>query len=189
MMAANRPLRLAARTKRIRRRERYRTLRRWRGRCTAKRSATSSRRARTTPRSPRSNSAMSKSSILENAKDELPATDELVVEVPAGQPFAVRETTRLYRLRATRFQAVVAADTEDEARSLACSRDARGVYWCSPVFASSEFEDTGEAHVFGDVIISALAVPPARRRRKGWPERSFRASPWPGHCANRAEPE
>jgi hypothetical protein len=110
---------------------------------------------------------MSKSSILENAKGEIPATDELVVEVPAGQPFAVRETTRLYRLRATRFQAVVAADTEDEARSLAASHDALRGDWCSPEFASSEFEDTGKAHVFGDVIISALAVPPARRRRKG----------------------
>jgi hypothetical protein len=110
---------------------------------------------------------MSKSSILENAKDELPATDELVVEVPAGQPFAVRETTRLYRLRATRFQAVVAADAEDEARSLAASHDTLRGDWSNPEFASSEFEDTGEAHVFGDVIISALAVPPARRRKKG----------------------
>ena len=110
---------------------------------------------------------MSKSSILENAKDELPVTDEPVVEVQSGQLFAVRETTRLYRLWATRFQAVVAADTEDEARSLAASHDALRGDWCSPEFASSEFEDTGEAHVFGDVIISALAVPPARRRKKG----------------------
>jgi hypothetical protein len=110
---------------------------------------------------------MSKSSILENTKGEIPATDELVVEVPAGQPFAVRETTRLYRLRATRLQAVVAADTEDEARSLAASHDTLRGDWSNPEFASSEFEDTGEAHVFGDVIISALAVPPARRRKKG----------------------
>src|SRR3981081_2492413 len=167
MTDASRPLASSARTKPIQRRERYRTVRRWRGRCTAKRSATLSRRARTTPRSPRSNSAMSKSSILENAKDELPATDELVVEGPAGQPFAVRETTRLYRLRATRFHAVVGGDTGDAAGSGGDSQGPLRGDWCSPEFASSEFEDTGEAHVFGDVIISALAVPPARRRRKG----------------------
>jgi len=109
---------------------------------------------------------MSKSSILENAKDELPATDELVVEVPAGQPFAVRETTRLYRLRATRFQAVVAADTEDEARSIAARHDALRGDWSNPEFASSEFEDTGEVHVFGDVVISAHAAPVIKRSKK-----------------------
>ena len=61
---------------------------------------------------PRSNSVMSKPSTLEHTKDQFPAADDVVAEVPAGQPAAVRETQRLYRLQAARFLAVVAADTE-----------------------------------------------------------------------------
>jgi hypothetical protein len=37
---------------------------------------------------------MSKSSTLENTTTEFPP-DDVVAEVPAGQPFAVRETRRL----------------------------------------------------------------------------------------------
>jgi hypothetical protein len=73
-----------------------------------------------------------------------------------AEPFAVRETGRLFRLRSERCLAVVAADTEDEARALAASYDLQGGDWRSPAFASAEFEETGEAHVFGDVVISAL---------------------------------
>jgi hypothetical protein len=93
------------------------------------------------------------------------ATD-VAVEVPVGQPFAVRETQRLYRLKTTRFLAVVAADTEAEARAIAAREDALGGDWCRPEFASAEFEDTGEVHVFGDVVISAYAAAPARRAKK-----------------------
>jgi hypothetical protein len=109
---------------------------------------------------------MSKPPTLENTKDEILAADDVVVEVPAGQPLAVRETQRSYRLRAARFQAVVAADTEDEARMIAASHDALRGDWSNPEFASCEFEDTGEVHVFGDVVISALAAPPAKRPKK-----------------------
>jgi hypothetical protein len=109
---------------------------------------------------------MSKPLALENAQDEFAAADDVAVEIPAGQPFAVRETRRLYRLKAARFLAVVAADTEDEARSLAARHDALRGDWCNPEFASSEFEDTGEVHVFGDVIVSALAAPPIGRPKK-----------------------
>jgi hypothetical protein len=82
-----------------------------------------------------------------------------------SQPPAVRETRRLFRLKAARFLAVVAADTEDEARSLAACHDALGGDWRDPEFASSEFEDTSEAHVVGDVAISAHAAPPLRRSK------------------------
>jgi hypothetical protein len=99
---------------------------------------------------------MSKPSIAEDVKAE--ALDA-VAEVLPSQPLVVRETRRLYRLKAGRFQAVVAADTEEEARGLAAMQDALGGDWRNPEFASAEFEDSGEAHVFGDVVISALAVP------------------------------
>jgi hypothetical protein len=110
---------------------------------------------------------MSKPQALENTTDEFPEADDVVAEVAAGQPFAVRETQRLYRLKAARFLAVVAADTEAEARELAARTDAIGGDWQNPEFASSEFEDTGEAHVFGDVVIAAHAAPPVKRPNKG----------------------
>jgi hypothetical protein len=92
---------------------------------------------------------------------ELTAAGEVANDV--WQPPAVRETRRLFRLRTARFLAVVAADTEDEARTLAACHDALGGDWCNPEFASSEFEDTSEAHVVGDVAISA--APPVRRSK------------------------
>jgi hypothetical protein len=98
---------------------------------------------------------------------EFTIADDVVAEVPVGRPFAVRETQRLYRLKAARFLAVVAADTEDEARKLAAMQDGMGGDWCNPEFASSEFEDTGEAHVFGDVVIAAHAVAAVKRPKKG----------------------
>jgi hypothetical protein len=69
--------------------------------------------------------------------------------------FAVRETHRLYRLRAAQAVAVVAADREDEARALATRHDLQGRDWHSPAFASAEVEETTAKHVFGDVVISS----------------------------------
>jgi hypothetical protein len=57
--------------------------------------------------------------ILKNPETEPPAADDLIAELSISQPLAVRETQRLYRLKAARFLAVVAADTEDEARRIA----------------------------------------------------------------------
>src|SRR5260370_28083329 len=94
---------------------------------------------------------------------EAAAGDDVVADELVTQPLSVRETQRLYRLKAARFLAVVAADTEDAARILAARHDALRGDWRNPEFASSEFEDTGEAHVFGDVAISAHAAPPIKR--------------------------
>jgi hypothetical protein len=44
------------------------------------------------------------------------AIPKVGADVTPTAPFAVRETHRLYRLRAARAVAVVAADMEDEAR-------------------------------------------------------------------------
>jgi hypothetical protein len=106
--------------------------------------------------------------MIESAEREPAAIDDVIAELPALQPHAVRETQRLYRLTAGRFVAVVAADTEAEARSFAASHDALGGHWGNPEFTSAEAEDTGEAHVFGDVtIIAHAAPPPVRPSRKG----------------------
>lgn len=109
---------------------------------------------------------MPKPSIVENAENECAVVDDVIAEVPALQPHAVRETQRLYRLRAGRFLAVVAADTEKDARGFAASHDALAGDWGNPEFASAEAEDTGEAHVFGDVTIMALTPPPPLKRSK-----------------------
>jgi hypothetical protein len=106
---------------------------------------------------------MSKPQARENSRDEFPEADDAVAEIPVGQPFAVRETRRLYRLKAARFLAVVAADTEAEARELAAKHHAIRGDWRNPDFASSEFEDTAEAHIFGDVVIATQAAPPVKR--------------------------
>ena len=131
---------------------------------------------------------MSKPLTLENTNGELPAAADVVAEVPAGQPFAVRETQRLYRLKAARFLAIVAADTEEEARSIAATHDALRGDWRNPGFASSEFDDTGEVHVFGDVIISALAATPIKDRRKAG-RKDYSASPSPAGVGKGDDPE
>jgi hypothetical protein len=111
---------------------------------------------------------MPKPSIVEDVKSGSVTIDDAVAEVPVSQSLAVRETQRLYRLQAARFLAVVAADTEAEARTLAAIHDALRGDWCNPEFASSEFEDTGTTtHVFGDVVISAHAASPIKRSKKG----------------------
>jgi hypothetical protein len=110
--------------------------------------------------------AFVKPSAIESAEGGSAAIDDVVAEVPALQPHVVRETQRLYRLRAGRFLAVVAADTEEEARGFATSHDALGGNWGNSEFASAEAEDTGEAHVFGDVTIMALTPPPPLKRSK-----------------------
>lgn len=86
------------------------------------------------------------------------AADDVATEVKKAAPFTVRETSRLYRLRAERFVAVVAADTEEEARALAAAYDLLGGDWRDPAFASAEVEETTESHVFGDVMISSVAT-------------------------------
>jgi hypothetical protein len=77
-------------------------------------------------------------------------------EVERAGAFAVCETRRLYRLRAGRQIAVVAANTEDEARSLAATHDPLGRDWRKPEVAESEFEETAESHVFGDVVFTSV---------------------------------
>jgi hypothetical protein len=94
------------------------------------------------------------------------AIDEVAAEVNQAALATVRETCRLYRLRAERIVVVVAADTEDEARALAAACKLFGGDWRNPAFASAEVEETAERHVFGDVVISSVsgALRPSKRK-------------------------
>jgi hypothetical protein len=113
---------------------------------------------------------MEKDPLLDAGGNGVTTTDDLVDEVKTTTSVSVRETSRLYRLRSARFVAVIAADTEAEARELAARQDVFGGNWRDQAFAVAEFEDTGEAHVVGDVTFSAGAAEPgepakARSRR------------------------
>jgi hypothetical protein len=94
------------------------------------------------------------------------ATEESAAEISQPAPVTVRATCRLYRLRAERIVAVVAADTEDEARALAAGYGLPGGDWRNPSFAPAEVEETAETHVFGDVVISSVPGAPEPSKRK-----------------------
>lgn len=95
-------------------------------------------------------------------RNNVSAADEVADEIKATTSLSVRETSRLYRLRSARFVAVIAADTEAEARELAARQDVFGGNWRDQAFAVAEFEDTTEAHVVGDVTFSASAPEPGK---------------------------
>jgi hypothetical protein len=100
------------------------------------------------------------------------ADDKLEI-VPDGA-IEVRETRTLFRLapiaandlsRSSRQVAIVAADTEDEARQIASMHDAFGRDWRDPHFAVCDVLETSETHVFGDVIVRSEPVAPEGRTR------------------------
>jgi hypothetical protein len=107
---------------------------------------------------------MEKDPLLDADRTDVAATDE-VAEVKAPASFSVRETSRLFRLTSSRFVAVIAADSEEEARELATRQDVFGGNWRDAAFSSAEFEDTSEVHVFGDVTFSAGGPPPRGARK------------------------
>lgn len=111
----------------------------------------------------------SESGIKASADDESntnAVTDEVAGQAGHPTPFSVREPHRLHRLRAGRLVAVVAADTEEEARALAASYDLLGGDWRNRDFASAEVEETAESHVVGDVVISSVSTAPEPLKRK-----------------------
>jgi hypothetical protein len=90
------------------------------------------------------------------------AAEDEKLEITPEQAVEVRETRTLCRLapaadndlgRSSRQIAIVAADTEEEARQIASMHDAFGRDWRDRRFAVCDALDTLEAHVFGDVVI------------------------------------
>jgi hypothetical protein len=89
------------------------------------------------------------------------------LEIQPARPVEVSETRRLFRLtpaadndltRSSRQVAIVAADTEDEARQIASKHDAFGRDWRDPHFAVADAMETHDTHVFGDVIFRSEPV-------------------------------
>jgi hypothetical protein len=95
------------------------------------------------------------------------AAEDEKLEIVPERAVEVRETRMLFRLapavdndlgRSSRQIAIVAADTEEEARQIASMHDAFGRDWRDPRFAVCDALDTPEAHVFGDVIFRSEPV-------------------------------
>jgi hypothetical protein len=76
------------------------------------------------------------------------------------------QTRGLFRLapaaadlgRSSRQVAIVAADTEDEAREIAAKHDVFGRDWRDPNYAVCESIGTAESHLFGDVVLRSEPV-------------------------------
>jgi hypothetical protein len=105
------------------------------------------------------------------------ASEDDKQEIVPEQAIEVRETRKLFRLtpaapgdlsRSSRQAAIVAADTEDEARQIASIHDPFGRGWRDPRFAACDSLETSETHVFGDVIFRSepLAVEGRKRAAK-----------------------
>ena len=99
------------------------------------------------------------------------------LEIVPEQAIEVRETRSLFRLapaadndlsRASRQVAIVAADTEDEARQIAFAHDVFGRDWRDPHFAACDSLETTETHIYGDVIFRSepVMVPAAKQAGK-----------------------
>lgn len=101
-------------------------------------------------------------------------SDDDKLEILPERAIEVRETRRLFRLepaavdlsRSSRQVAIVAADTEDEARQIALMHDLFGRDWRDSHFAACESLETTETHVFGDVIFRSEPVDGRRRVAK-----------------------
>ncbi len=89
------------------------------------------------------------------------------LELAPAVPHVVAETMRLFRLTPVgndlampyRQIALVAADTEDQARQLAAAYDPFGRDWTNVnLFAADAFDDANK-HVVGDVILKSIPKP------------------------------
>jgi hypothetical protein len=95
-------------------------------------------------------------------------------------PLDVRETRRLFRLTAfggdlshsSRQTAIVAADTEDEARLIDYTHDAFGRDWRDPGFAVCDAVDTQETHIHGDVTFRSVPMQAQKTKPGRKPSRS-----------------
>ena len=87
--------------------------------------------------------------------------------------FQVPETIRLYRLtpvardlaQPARQSAIVAAETEADARAFAVASDPFGLDWKNQSLFTCDYLDTTERHVVGDVWFKSIAPPAPPRRR------------------------
>ncbi|MEH2508912.1 hypothetical protein V1291_000266 [Nitrobacteraceae bacterium AZCC 1564] len=99
--------------------------------------------------------------------------NENTLELTPTVPHEVAETTRLIRLTPIgndlsmphRQVALVAAETEDQARQLAYAYDPFGRDWKNvDLFSSDSFDDT-DTHVIGDVIFKSTPSPRPQKQK------------------------
>jgi hypothetical protein len=69
----------------------------------------------------------------------------------------------------SRQVAIVAADTEDEARKIASLHDVFGRDWRDPLFAAADVMESRDTHVFGDVVFRSepMATEPSITKGNG----------------------
>lgn len=99
------------------------------------------------------------------------ANDDIVEIAPTG-PHEVAETTRLIRLSPIgndlstphRQVALVAAETEDQARLLASAYDPFGRDWKNITLFSADSFDDVDTHVIGDVIFKSAPLPKTKKK-------------------------
>jgi hypothetical protein len=99
--------------------------------------------------------------------------DDQVLEI-ARSPIAVAETSRIYRLspavdkpaRTSRQIAIVAADTEDQARIFATNADPMGRDWNDRSQFPADYRDTPEQHVVGDVVFQSVPTPSDAKHKR-----------------------
>ena len=105
------------------------------------------------------------------------AAEDEKLEIVPEWVFEVRETRTLFRLapaadndlgRSSRQIAIVAADTEEEARRITSMHDAFGCDWRDPRFAVCDALETSETRVLGDIVFRSepLAVEIGKRTAK-----------------------
>jgi len=94
--------------------------------------------------------------------------DDRVPEVDSPS-IAVPETRLVFRLEPInpngRYVAIIAAESEDQARQFAADADPFGVEWQNPMKFNCVAHTDEEAHVVGDVVFQSTPPIPSDRKK------------------------
>lgn len=107
-----------------------------------------------------------------NQPDEIDGRPDEIVEIQPARPVNVPQTNSLYRLvpaasdtTQSRQIAVVAAESEAQARALASSHDPFGRNWKNETLFVCQVEEIAEPNVIGDVIFESLPAATDKHRK------------------------
>jgi len=101
-------------------------------------------------------------------------SDEDEFQEVTGAARSVAETNRLFRLspvtgdpaQTSIPSAIIAAETEDDARAIAAKADPMGRDWNDRHLVDANYQDTPERHVTGDVIFRSIPSPVSPKSKK-----------------------
>lgn len=97
-------------------------------------------------------------------------SDEDEFQEVTGAARAVAETNRLFHLsplvQTSRPIAIIAAETEDDARTLAAKADPMGRDWNDCTLFDASYHDTPERHVVGDIVFRSIPSPSAPKSKR-----------------------